>query len=248
MKNLLFYNQDSKFVTDQTDAGGDGTNVVSVVNGVAWTKDEKNAYFRYSGKKSDYTIYTVTVNYVDMSGVSIANSDTKNVKCYNGRKTTCYVAPKFIEDFEAVDDSGNTFSGEILTVTGNMTYSIKYKSTIIPPPKSVTFRYYRDEENWTAPPFDMASYIDSLDIKCYTDGVFYKTITSSDIVRYGVYDAKRNGVWGKGYMYKNAIDENTGMFNYPAGGIDTGVQLLAFTDIWEKEYELFITCIRFYGQ
>ena len=41
MKYLLYYNLDSKFVTDQTAAGGDGTNVVSVVDGVAWTKDQE---------------------------------------------------------------------------------------------------------------------------------------------------------------------------------------------------------------
>ena len=48
MKYLLYYNLDNKFVIDQTNVGGDGTNVVSVVDGVAWTKDRENTYYRYA--------------------------------------------------------------------------------------------------------------------------------------------------------------------------------------------------------
>ena len=63
MKYLLYYKLDSDFVSDQTAAGGDGTKVVSVVDGVAWTHNAENIYYRYSGEITSVTSYTVTVRY-----------------------------------------------------------------------------------------------------------------------------------------------------------------------------------------
>lgn len=58
MKHLLYYNLDSKFVSDQTIAGGDGTKVVTIIDGVAWTKDLEKTYY-YGPLEKNYFIKAV---------------------------------------------------------------------------------------------------------------------------------------------------------------------------------------------
>ena len=45
MKNLLYYDLENSFVQDEISAGGDGTHVSTIVDGVAWCKDTKNAFY-----------------------------------------------------------------------------------------------------------------------------------------------------------------------------------------------------------
>lgn len=121
MKYLLYYNSDSKFVTDQTNAGGDGTNVVSVVDGVAWTKDREKTYYRYSNEDEDITTYTITINYKNYyNGETIAQSDTVVVSGYTGKATTYMATAKAIDEYVPVD------GGKSLTITGAMSCDIYY--------------------------------------------------------------------------------------------------------------------------
>ncbi len=139
MKYLLYYNLDSKFVTDQTAAGGDGTNVVSVVDGVAWTKDQEKTYYRYSDEESAITSYTVTIHYVytdEIAGFSkkIAEDETLTISCYKGKTTTVNLAAKEI--------SGYTFkkANEIISVNQNTAYTFYYDEV---PSDSVLRAYYK---------------------------------------------------------------------------------------------------------
>ena len=95
MKYLLYYNLDNKFVIDQTNVGGDGTNVVSVVDGVAWTKDRENTYYRYAKPDSEnLTSYTITIHYKDINGDSIAPDDVVTVDGYVGKKVSETITAK----------------------------------------------------------------------------------------------------------------------------------------------------------
>ncbi len=130
MKYLLYYKLDSKFVTDQTNAGGDGTKVVSVVDGVAWTNDAEKAYFRLSGEASAVTSYTVTVHYsfYDIAlrkTISVKPDDIYNVDVYTGTSgNSLFVQPKNAEGYELDDEAY-----KMVEVTGNteVTFNYKYK-------------------------------------------------------------------------------------------------------------------------
>ena len=130
MKYLLYYKLDSKFVADQTNAGGDGTKVVSVVDGVAWTNDAEKAYFRLSGEASAVTSYTVTVHYsfYDIAlrkTISVKPDDIYNVDVYTGTSgNSLFVQPKNAEGYELDDEAY-----KMVEVTGNteVTFNYKYK-------------------------------------------------------------------------------------------------------------------------
>lgn len=105
MKYLLYYNLNSKFVTDQTAAGGDGTSVVSVVDGVAWTKDQEKTYYRYADNDAEnLTSYTVTVHYIDEDGKQIISDDVKTISAYKNKSVVVYLQPRSIEYYIANDD------------------------------------------------------------------------------------------------------------------------------------------------
>lgn len=97
MKYLLYYNSDNKFVTDQRAAGGDGTKVVSVVDGVAWTNNNEKVFYRTNS--NSILTQPVTVNYIYKDGQSIAPSETISVDYYNGMTTKVVITPKNVDGF-----------------------------------------------------------------------------------------------------------------------------------------------------
>ena len=128
MKYLLYYNLDSEFVNDQTACGGDGSNVVSVVDGVAfaWTDGHMNderVYYRYA-KPNDtgsVTSYTVTVHYTDSVGKTLAQDDVYTVDTYIGKSAKFFIAPKSIENYVPIK------SGVSVTVSSNTEYNLIYR-------------------------------------------------------------------------------------------------------------------------
>lgn len=118
MKYLLYYNLDNKFVTDQVAVGGDGTKVVSVVDGVAWTDDVENVYYRLNGEESAITSYTITVYYRCVSGssyISVTQESVYTINCYSGYSAEVTLFPKQISGYVPKNKSTT------LTVSGNMT-------------------------------------------------------------------------------------------------------------------------------
>ena len=131
MKYLLYYKLDSKFTSDQRAAGGDGTKVVSVVDGVAWTDDAEKAYYRLSDDATALTSYTVTVHYMCYDEVlgkntSIAPDEVRTVNCYRGKKTSEMLFPKAIEGYESQDSS------KIVEVNGNKDITFLYDFKYMP--------------------------------------------------------------------------------------------------------------------
>ncbi len=123
MKYLLYYKLDSKFISDQMAVGGDGTKVVSVVDGVAWTDDEENVYYRLNGEASAVTSYTVTVYYRYVSGssyTSVTQQSVYTVNCYSGYSAEVTLFPKQVSGYVPKNES------TALTVSGNMTYVFEY--------------------------------------------------------------------------------------------------------------------------
>ena len=128
MKYLLYYSLDNKFVNDQIAAQGDGKNVVSVVDGVAWTRDTEKAYYRYAPNvPEEVTTYYVTIHYKDIFGETIANDDIVPVEVYNGKGTNYCVVSKTIEGF-IINQSSDT-----ILVTGNCEYEFEYLSGDLKP-------------------------------------------------------------------------------------------------------------------
>lgn len=119
MKYLLYYNVNSNFVSDQLKAGGDGTNVVSVVDGVAWSNDIEKIHFN----PHDKTILThqITVNYKNGAGTAIAPSETVSVDYISGTTPEILLQAKEVENYKARREA------------------IK---VIVPSTNSVDFKYY----------------------------------------------------------------------------------------------------------
>ena len=122
MKYLLYYNVNSDFVSDQVEAGGDGSRVVSVVDGVAWTNDQENVYYRYTNNDSEnLTSYTVTVHYVDLLNGTIAPDDILSVDAYVGKSASVVIIPKqfsgYVIDVETLS----------LTLSSNTEYTFTYE-------------------------------------------------------------------------------------------------------------------------
>lgn len=122
MKHILYYKLNNSFISDQTAAGGDGTNVVSVVNGVARTMDARKVYYRYSGNLNDVNSYTVTVHYKDGNNATILSDDVYTVTVYSGKSTSFFVSPKSVDGYTPED------SGATIMVSGNTEYVFSYYS------------------------------------------------------------------------------------------------------------------------
>lgn len=138
MKYLLYYNLDSKFVSDQINVGGDGTNVVSVVDGVAWTNDQENVYYRYVKPDSEnLTSYTITIHYKDINGDNIAPDDVVTVYGYVGKKVSETITAKSISGYTILSDDVET-----LTMDGNIEHTFAYGSTSLEK-RPLTFRILR---------------------------------------------------------------------------------------------------------
>ena len=122
MKYLLYYNLDSKFKSDQASVSGDGTSVVSVVDGVAWTEDAENVYYRYRNPDSEnLTSYTITIHYKDINGNVIAPDDVITVDGYSGKGVSETIIAKSISGYTVISDDAKTF-----IIDGNIEYTFIY--------------------------------------------------------------------------------------------------------------------------
>ena len=121
MKYLLYYKLDSNFIADQTSVGGDGTKVVSVVDGVAWTNDQEKAYYRLANNDSEnLTSYTITIHYVDIFNNVIAPDKTNVVDVYAGKSADELLSPVSISRYTAIDEPKK------IVISGNTEYTFKY--------------------------------------------------------------------------------------------------------------------------
>ena len=122
MKYLLYYNLDSKFKSDQVSVSGDGTSVVSVVDGVAWTEDAENVYYRYRNPDSEnLTSYTITIHYKDINGDVIAPDDVITVDSYSGKGVSETIIAKSISGYTVISDDTKTF-----IMNGNIEHTFIY--------------------------------------------------------------------------------------------------------------------------
>ena len=123
MKYLLYYKLDSNFIADQTSVGGDGTKVVSVVDGVAWTNDQEKAYYRLANNNSEnLTSYTVTVHYKSGSNKTLAPDDVYVVDAYVGKSVKETITAKGISGYTALNGSNE------LILNDNAEYTFYYKA------------------------------------------------------------------------------------------------------------------------
>ena len=124
MKYLLNYNLDNQFKADQVSAGGNGDDVVSVVDGVAWTADREKVYYRRGPLTQDtLTSYTVTVQYVYYrDGSQLSNSYSYTVDSFKNKSVKEFLMPISIDDYVPLE------SGKTIWVSGDTTYSFKYKA------------------------------------------------------------------------------------------------------------------------
>ena len=99
MKQILYYNTEAAFTSDQRSHGGDGTNVVSVLRGVALAENTMNAFYSYGNVTPAKTAYTVTVHYrckcVSSSGyITVKEDDTYTVETYVGKSVNFFIPAK----------------------------------------------------------------------------------------------------------------------------------------------------------
>ena len=123
MKYLLYYDSASTFTAEQTDCGGNGDKVVSVVDGVAWCKDSNNTYYRYAKiVPENLTSYTLTVHYIDAYGNAVFPNDTITLESYIGKSV------KYVAYCKDASESGYTsaIEKEVLYVSANTDFSFVY--------------------------------------------------------------------------------------------------------------------------
>lgn len=118
MKYLLYYKLDNNFIDDQVEAGGDGTNVVSVVDGVAWSNDVEKIHF--NPHDEPILTYSVTVKYQSSNGITVAPSETIKVDCISGKTTEIVVTPKSVNGYI------NEEYKKTVTITGNTEVIFRY--------------------------------------------------------------------------------------------------------------------------
>lgn len=136
MKYLLYYKLDSNFIADQTSVGGDGTKVVSVVDGVAWTNDQEKTYYRLANNDSEnLTSYTVTVHYkTRFFDETIAPDDVIVVDAYVGKSVKETVVAKTISGYTALS------GGVEFILSDNIEYTFYYDGELKPEEEPLTFR------------------------------------------------------------------------------------------------------------
>lgn len=120
MKQLLYYNTDGEYLAEQTEAGGDGSKVVSVIGGVAWAHTDKKVYYRFSGRAEDITQYTLTVHYKDISGNTLFPDETSSYEVYVGTRK------KVTLNAKEADGLVPTKMVHTIFLTGNTDYTIRY--------------------------------------------------------------------------------------------------------------------------
>ena len=119
MKNLRLYEHDTDFKTMEQTAGGDGNSVKTKIPGVSSVWVENNTY--YNPHDETKLLHTITINYKDNNGTTIAPSEVIDVSYYSGVTQEIILAPKTIEDYIPKD--------------------VK-KTIVVPDENSMTFVYY----------------------------------------------------------------------------------------------------------
>ena len=206
MKQLLFYELDNTFVTEQTSAGGDGTKVVSVYNGVAWSEDSGITYYR--DNESEKVTHNITVYYKNNDlGADIIEPEIIQVKGYAGCAVNQVLYPK---NFDNLIPS---VSGVNLSVTSDTAYTFFYEYedlTLVP----LTFKVTSPGQIcWTNHSWDFYATtfeIDVLTIQYSKNGGEWTNITSAsgdaaprfsvvtgDVVRF----RGDNATYGMGYTH-----------------------------------------------
>lgn len=127
MKQILYYSAETAFAADQRRHGGDGTNVVSTIRGVALAEDTMNAFYSYGNVATAKTAYTVTVHYrctcVSTSGyITVRPDDTYTVETYVGKSVDFFIPGKEIEN--CIPESGS--EGRTVSVGNNVDVTFWY--------------------------------------------------------------------------------------------------------------------------
>lgn len=118
MKHLLYYELDSKFVTDQIAAGGDGTSVVTIPEGVAWTKDLGNTYYDRGGIRR-LTSITLPKGAYLFSDATVQSSDTIYFKFSTNSDWMVYFSSEFTATSGRVLFYGNQYNETIFCTSRN---------------------------------------------------------------------------------------------------------------------------------
>ena len=97
MKNLRFYETDAAFKAYEQGAGGDGNSTKTSIPGVSGTWDLGKTYFNPHDEAK--LTHTVTVNYKDTKGTTVAESETVEIGYYDGVEQEIVITAKEIDGF-----------------------------------------------------------------------------------------------------------------------------------------------------
>ena len=109
MRNLRLYNTDAEFKTNEQNAGGDGSNVVTIVPGISKIKDERKSYFN---QHDNIEVLTIRCNsYVTATTKAVGTTTYVKIKHVSG--TTEEVNLNYPSDHS----SGFTQAKPFVTIT-----------------------------------------------------------------------------------------------------------------------------------
>ena len=134
MRNLRFYETDAAFKAYEQSAGGNGVSTMTSIPGVSNTRDLGKTYFNPHDKPK--LTHTFTINYKNINGETIAESETVSIGYYDGVKQKIILEPKNIDGYSAIRPS---------------------KTVTVPTNDSVTFKYYSSEQLNTPLTFNIIS-------------------------------------------------------------------------------------------
>jgi len=82
MRNLRLYSTDAEFKTNEQNAGGDGSNIVTIVPGISKTNDERKSYFN---QHNDIEVLNIRCDgYVTATTKSVGNTTYAKIKHISG--------------------------------------------------------------------------------------------------------------------------------------------------------------------
>ena len=242
MKYLLYYNLDSKFKSDQVSVSGDGTSVVSVVDGVAWTEDAENVYYRYRNPDSEnLTSYTITIHYKDINGDVIAPDDVITVDGYSGYGVSETIIAKSISGYTVISDDAKTF-----IIDGNIEHTFTYVGPLEETPLAFhilssgtitwvtsntaltkTIEYKKNGGEWTSITSNTGASASSIDVN------------AGDVVQF----RGDNATYGSSFSSHNSFSSSTPELRFKAYG--NIMSLINSTDF--KKLKTFTSAYAFTG-
>ena len=123
MRNLRLYETEAAFQAYEVSLSGDGNTTQTIVPGVSMSKNPRKRFFNPHDKTVH--IHTLTINYKDMSGNTVAQSETMRFKYISGITQEIVLTPKDIFACTPTEAS---------------------KKVMIPQTNSVDFTYDKDFE------------------------------------------------------------------------------------------------------